>query len=367
VEIESIKVVFVFVIIIQFLFLLIVFLPLHDAAYKNTHLESIKLDWPDISILIIVKNEVANLADLIPHLLKLEYNGNFDIHILDDNSTDGTHEFVQQRFGKYAQIHFHLSPNGVLTGKKQRLVDLAKIETHKTVLLTDADCRPGPKWLSSMALCSMQHDIVLGYSPFYEDSQYINNLIQFETALTGMMYSGLALLGQAYMGVGRNILYNRNVLFSSTNLNKYKEVLSGDDDLTVNELKSTNSPGINLDPASFVHSIPKTNLTDWIRQKQRHVSTAKYYNISDQVILFSYYSSHVTWWMSIFILIFVDLRLAVIGLLLKWIWYLIFRNISRKVFKYVFAWNKIICADLLYSFCLVYLLPAATIKKVLKW
>jgi glycosyltransferase involved in cell wall biosynthesis len=342
-------------------------MPLQKETYKNTHLGSIKLDWPDISIVIIVKNEVSNLADLIPLLLRLEYQGHFDIHILDDASTDGTHELIHHRFGEYKQIHFHTSLGGFSSGKKQRLSDLSKIETYATVIFTDADCRPGPKWLSSMAAHAAHHDILLGYSPYYQDSGSVNKLIQFETGLTGLMYMGLGRLGLAYMGVGRNILYAKKVLFSSTNLTRYKEVLSGDDDLTVNELKVNIKPGINLDPASFVYSIPKSNLADWIKQKQRHVSTAKYYTISDQAILFSFYSSHVAWWIGILFLIFMDIRFAAMGLVLKCIWYVVFRYLNSKVFKYVFSWSKMISADLLYALCLVYLLPAATIRKVMKW
>lgn len=365
--IESIKIVFVLVIIVQYFFLFIVFLPLQNAAYKNTHLDSIKLNWPDISVVIIVKNEVANLVELIPLLLRLEYQGLFDIHILDDASTDGTQELINQRFGEYNQIHFHSSLAGFSIGKKQQLSNLSKIKTHERVLFTDADCRPGPKWLSSMACQAMHHDILLGYSPYYESSGFVNKLIQFETALTGLMYMGLARLGFAFMGVGRNILYTRKILFTSTNLTRYKEVLSGDDDLTVNELRAKSKPGINLDPASFVFSIPKYNLADWIKQKRRHVSTARYYTLKDKAILFSFYSSHVAWWIGILFFIFVDIRLALMGLILKAIGYVVFRYICSKVFKYVFGWIKMISADLLYTLCLVYLLPAATVRKVMKW
>ncbi len=365
--IESIKIVFTLVIIVQFLFLFIVFLPLPKAAHKNTHFRSTKLDWPDISIVLIVKNEHANLTELIPILLQLEYKGHFDIHILDDASTDGTLEYIIQKYNTNKKVQLHVSTNAVSVGKKKRLLDLAGIETYALLLFTDADCRPGPRWLDSMAMKADHNQIVLGFSPYYEDSNPINKLIQFETGLTGLMYMGLANIGLAYMGVGRNILYTKSTLVSSVNLKKYKEVLSGDDDLTVNELRNKHTPGINLEPESFVYSIPKTAAAAWIAQKQRHASTAKYYNVSDQVILFSFYSTYVAWWICIIFLLLIDFRLAIFGLVMKVIWYILFRYLNRKIFKYVFTWNKMISADLMYAYFLVYLLPAATIKKIRQW
>ena len=365
--IESIKIVFTFVIIVQFLFLFIVFLPLAKAAHKNTHLRSTKLDWPDISIVLIVKNELAHLTELIPLLLQLEYKGNFDIHILDDASADGTLEYIKQKFNTHKQVNLHVSNHGVSVGKKKRLLDLAGMETFALLLFTDADCRPGPRWLDSMATKADHNQMVLGFSPYYDDSNPINKLIQFETRLTALMYMGLANIGRAYMGVGRNMLYAKSVLNSSVNLKKYKDLLSGDDDLTVNELRNKLTPVIHLAPESFVYSFPKTTTAAWIAQKQRHASTAKYYHFSDQVVLFLFYSTYVAWWVCILFLILIDFRLAIIGLLTKAIWYILFQYLNRKIFKYVFTWNKMISADLMYVFFLVYLFPAATIKKILHW
>lgn len=336
-------------------------------AYKNTHLASTKLDWPDLSVVLIVKNELANLSELLPVLLSLEYKGKFDIHILDDASSDGSVEFIEQNFTGHNQIKIHYSTSWFSIGKKKRLLELSDIETHPITIFTDADCRPGPKWLESMAIQAEKKNIVLGFSPYYDNTTAINKVIQFETRLTALMYMGLANLGCAYMGIGRNILYNKKTLFSGMNLTKYNTILSGDDDLTVNELRKLNKPGINLSPESFVYSIPKTAMADWLRQKQRHVTTAKYYNRVDQLILFSFYSTYVAWWLGIWTLIIMDFRFALIGVIMKLVWYISFRYLNSKIFKYVFSWFKMISADIFYTFSLIYLLPAATIRKMLKW
>jgi len=55
-------------------------------------------------------------------------------------------------------------------------------------------------------------------------------------------------------------------------------VVSGDDDLFVNEHASPENTSIEIDPASHTVSIPKTSLGSWIRQKQRHLSAGNHYS-----------------------------------------------------------------------------------------
>ncbi len=51
-----------------------------------------------------------------------------------------------------------------------------------------------------------------------------------------MQYLGMAIRGVPYMGVGRNMAYRRSVFFANKGFGSHKHVVSGDDDLLVNNI-----------------------------------------------------------------------------------------------------------------------------------
>src|SRR5690606_18630652 len=121
--------------------------------------------------------------------------------------------------------------------KKFALTMGIKGARHPHLVLTDADCQPtGPYWLKEMGgAFSEGKEIVLGYSPYFKKSGFLNRLIRFETTHTAMSYLSYALKKNAYMGVGRNLAYTKSLFFSGSGFTKHMHIRSGDDDLFVNQ------------------------------------------------------------------------------------------------------------------------------------
>ena len=190
--------------------------------------------WPKVSICIIVKNELENLRVLLPLLVSQSYDGEYDIHIVDDHSSDGTlHWLTAYKAEHEILVHAHASEVTSLNGKKHALSYALTLTMHDILLMTDADCRPNSShWISSMVdELGKNEDLVLGYSPYLTLPGTLNQLIQLETTFTAWLYLGMTLNRSAFMGVGRNILYRTSILKKSNNLLKYKNVLSGDDEI----------------------------------------------------------------------------------------------------------------------------------------
>ncbi|MEO5582421.1 MAG: glycosyltransferase, partial [Saprospiraceae bacterium] len=273
--------------------------PLEEYGNKSTSSASKTSESLPVSILIIVKNEIDNLRVLLPMLVNQDYEEDFDIHIVDDHSTDNTSEWMNTLQHELPdKIKYHALPISVTGGKKAGISYALNLPTHTCLLMTDADCRPVTnKWITTMIKAmSLKDDIVLGYSPYMIQPGMLNGLITLETTYTAMLYLGMALKGKPYMGVGRNLLYRKSALIQSKRLSTFRHVLSGDDDLTIDELSHDHKIGIQLEPRSFVESIPKTTWNAWINQKTRHVSTARYYQPIHQCILLLYYSSLMITW-----------------------------------------------------------------------
>ncbi|MCA1565453.1 MAG: glycosyltransferase [Acidobacteria bacterium] len=100
-------------------------------------------DYPRVSVVIPVYNGSATIGGTIECLLKQTLAPR-EIIVVDDGSTDDTVE-VLQRFGD--RLNIMRQPNGGPSSARNRGLREA---TGEFVALTDSDCLPEPKWLSSL-------------------------------------------------------------------------------------------------------------------------------------------------------------------------------------------------------------------------
>jgi hypothetical protein len=146
-------------------------------------------------------------------------------------------------------------------------------------LLTDADCYPkSDQWLQRMVSnLSREKKIVLGYGGYERKRGLLNLLIRYETVFTAIQYLSYAIKGRPYMGVGRNLAYEKALFFENKGFASHYHIASGDDDLLVNQISTRMNTAIEISKESHTLSIPKNNFRDWIKQKQRHLSAGNLY------------------------------------------------------------------------------------------
>ncbi|GAB3725128.1 glycosyltransferase [Spirosoma lituiforme] len=254
-----------------------------------------------VTIIVCARNELTNLTELLPLLNEQQYP-EFEVLVMDDRSTDGTQQFLENDIAELSQVRFiridreheHVTP------KKYALTIALKKATYPTVLLTDADCRPAStNWLAGMTatLQDDHKDISLGFSPYDYQPGFLNLLIRSETLMTAVQYFSLALVGRPYMGVGRNLAYRTSVFFANRGFYTHKNVVGGDDDLFINEVATARNTAVCLDPDTFMWSKPKETWADWRTQKRRHLNVGKYYKPGHTFRLGLLTGSHVLSWL----------------------------------------------------------------------
>ncbi|MBL4670137.1 MAG: hypothetical protein JKY30_12860 [Flavobacteriales bacterium] len=72
------------------------------------------------------------------------------------------------------------------------------------------------------------------------------------------------------MGVGRNLGYQTQLFFKNKGFASHQHILSGDDDLFINEVANKRNTQIIIDKNAHTISNAKTTYKSWIRQKKRH-------------------------------------------------------------------------------------------------
>lgn len=271
--------------IIQFFYLL--FIHIRFLRFKPKEISQAAA-LPPLSVIVAARNESENLYELIPLILEQEYPS-FEIIVVNNQSLDDSKWLLKAYQQQFPNLHVveleknhHLRP-----GKKLPLTLAVRAARFDHFVFTDADCRPtSKKWLLSMANgFSPSHDIVLGYGPYVKKKGFLNRLIRFDTAWIALNYFSFALSRLPYMGVGRNLAYSRKVFESVGGFKSHYYIVSGDDDLFIQQAAKNRNYTIAIEQDSFCPSAPESTWKRWVFQKRRHYSTASHYDVIKKSLL----------------------------------------------------------------------------------
>jgi len=362
--------IFIISTIIQFIYWIFIFSKL---AFYRIPTDNLQKEQEPVSIIICAHNEAENLEKNLPRILNQNYRS-YEVIVVNDNSTDNTHSIVFKYMKKYSNLRLvNSKPKKVgEVGKKFPLREGIESSKYQTLLLTDADCCPSSvDWLALMQnRLSDKVEIALGYSPYYEtQSNILNRFIRFEAIYTAIQYLSFALVGEPYMGVGRNLAYRKHLFFKVGGFDKHKHIASGDDDLFINEVANKENVGIVLDEKAFVYSEPKTDWKNYFRQKTRHLSTAGSYQLRHKTLLGLLSFSHFFHYAGGLILIILKFSIIFVGMVFV-------LRMSVVIFYYARLLNKlqdhsllkwIPFLDLMYILYYVVFAPFLIIGKTVTW
>jgi biofilm PGA synthesis N-glycosyltransferase PgaC len=233
-----------------------------------------------ISVIICARNEAENLTNNLPSILNQKHE-NFEVIVINDCSTDETEEVLGGFLKKYKNLKItNVTPDKKFThGKKLALTLGIKAATNEWLVFTDADCyAESEHWLERMQEnYTDDTEIILGYGGYKIYPGLLNKYIRYDTVMIALQYFGFTLAGVPYMGVGRNLSYRKSLFFKNKGFAKHYELLSGDDDLFVNETAGRDNTAIEFHPESHTRSEPKHKWKQWFDQKKRHFTTAERY------------------------------------------------------------------------------------------
>jgi len=122
--------------------------------------------FPRVSVLVPARDEEKNISACVESLLAQDYL-DFEVLVLDDNSTDETRAILEQialRDSRLKIIHGTVLPSNWL-GKHWACQQLAQQATGELLLFTDADTHHKPNTLrdSVSALLAQQADLVTAF------------------------------------------------------------------------------------------------------------------------------------------------------------------------------------------------------------
>jgi len=241
-----------------------------------------------VSVIICARNEAENLNKYLPAVLSQQYP-DFEVIVVDDGSSDETEDLLR----RLKVTNPHLRTTTIREDKKfshsKKLAVTIGIKAAKNDILvfTDADCEPASnQWLTKIiSNFSDNIKIVLGYGGYFSQKGLLNKYIRYDTLTIAMQYLSFAISGFPYMGVGRNIAYRKSFFNTTTGFSTHLHLLSGDDDLFVNENATKKNTAVEFSHKSHTRSDPGHSFNKWLWQKKRHLTTAPHYKNRDKFLL----------------------------------------------------------------------------------
>ncbi len=291
-----------------------------------------------VSVVLVARNEYTNLKNNLPIILEQEYN-DYEVVVVNHVSDDETMELLEDFEKKYPHLKVvNITQDlNFFKGKKFPLSIGIKSSANELLLLTDADCWPESKhWISSMVKnYTTGKQLVLGYGPYRKEKGLVNLFIRYDTFWVAMQYLSYALAGIPYMGVGRNLSYTRSLFFENKGFTAHYRIASGDDDLFIGQVAKKSNTAIEVSSDSFVYSEPKRSFRTWFRQKQRHLTTGKFYKPKIKFLLGLFSLSQLVFYTSFFTLFFIsEAYYIVVGLfLLRFISHMIVQKKAGDLLK----------------------------------
>lgn len=275
---------FSFAFLIQLFYYL--FFYIRIATFKEIPLQE-KEKFP-ISVIVCAKNEAENLEKNLPAILNQDYP-DFELIVVNDGSTDETENVLKILKSQYNKLYVTTIPDSgkFKNGKKLAVTIGLKAAKNEWVVLTDADCKPAsPDWLSHIqGKFDDSADFILAYGGYNKQKGFLNRIIRFDTLFIALQYFTFAMARLPYMGVGRNIAYRKSVFFNNKGFSKHLHLVSGDDDLFVNENANCKNTRLVLNKDSFTRSDAEKTFKDWFYQKKRHLTTAHLYRFKHKLVL----------------------------------------------------------------------------------
>ncbi|MCF7826071.1 MAG: glycosyltransferase [Candidatus Marinimicrobia bacterium] len=235
--------------------------------------------FPPVSVIVAARNEAHNLPQLLDDLLAQKYAGEYTCIIADDRSTDDTWSIIH----KFSKAHPQfiavriLEESTEMTGKKNALTQCIKNTTASILMETDADCRMGPDWVSTLA-SEFDEDtgIVVGFSSVRERTVFaIYQALDFLGIM--MTNAGMMQHGKAWSGSGQNLAFRRSHFTAIGGFTGDRDQSIGDDFFLVQKIARLPGVGAKFswNPQSFVSTAPAESMIDFYRQRKRWASDSR--------------------------------------------------------------------------------------------
>ena len=235
-----------------------------------------------VTVLIAARNEEQIISATIDDILAQDYPKDLtEIIIVDDHSSDKTAEIIR-RYEKQGVILLQMKEGQPHNSYKKKAIAMAiGHSTGELMVATDADCRMGVQWLSSVVSYFEANNLVMISSPvtYFQENSLFELMQTLEFAyLIGI---GASFIGNKRASTcnGANLAYRKDVFYEVGGFAGIDNLASGDDELLLQKvaLRYPGRIGFLKKREAIVYTHAKPNLRSFLNQRRRWASKSVHY------------------------------------------------------------------------------------------
>lgn len=247
------------------------------------------------SVVIAARNEQECIGACLDSVLGQRLNRErFEVIVVDDRSTDGTHGILEQyatHDERVTAVHIDSTPPDIAPKKYavSRGVEAAK---NEVIVCTDADCVVPSTWLETIdRYFTPETGLVQGITSYYPQpdiSPILFGLQAIDFLSHGIVAASAIGAGLPLNSNANNFAFRKDAFYDVGGYDDLRSVISGDDDLLLQRIVKSEKWHVRFmaKKEGAVSTRPTATLRGILNQRKRWASKTVHYN-SSQVALLS--------------------------------------------------------------------------------
>jgi poly-beta-1,6-N-acetyl-D-glucosamine synthase len=247
-----------------------------------------------VSILVPARNEANNIDACLKALSVQNYPvDQLEIIVINDRSTDETEARINTWTNCLPNLRcISVTQQDYNCPKKNALWQGIKQAQNDILLTTDADCRPGPNWVTStVEQFAPNVGMVIGHAPLEQNKTMLSGLLSLQALIVSILAAGSAGIGFPLTCTGRNLAFRRQAFDEVEGYKSIGHIIGGDDVLFMNQIKKT-SWKIRFNTASEAFVPSAIHPDNLIHRQVRYQSKTIHYAIPTLLLAIAVYIFH---------------------------------------------------------------------------
>lgn len=203
-----------------------------------------------VSVIIPARNEAENISACLADFLQQDYpRDSFELIVADDHSEDNSARIVERFISDNPTLSIRLlkmhEREKMHLFKKHAISEAISISSGELIITTDADCRRGPQYISTLAQYYIQFRPEMMSAPvvFSNEKSWFEKIQSLE--FLGLIGIGAAAIKNKspFLCNGANLAFTKSAFVRVGGYSSSKNISSGDDTQLMNKIAAINKEG----------------------------------------------------------------------------------------------------------------------------
>ena len=216
-----------------------------------------------VSVIIPARNEAENISDCLSDFLHQDYPfDSFELIVADDHSEDNSAAIVERFILENPSLSIRLlkmnEREKMILFKKHAITESIAMSSGELIITTDADCRRGPEWLSTLVQYYRQFKPEMMSAPviFSNEKSWFEKMQSLE--FLGLIAIGAAAIknNKPFLCNGANLAFTKEAFIRVGGYHSAKNISSGDDTQLMKKIAVSNKEdGVAPDKKEAIHFV----------------------------------------------------------------------------------------------------------------